>query len=163
MKKIVIPLLWGLFATIPQPLPATSYKSIIVNQSDGSEMKVTIEDDMKTTVAEGNLVITCTKGDIVLPVIDIKNWTFSTSAGSDDVWTGIESPTASGTNCILNSDRIILSNLPEGSTVSLCSIDGRIVKSSRAEGDYEFSISELPKGIYVLTYNKNTLKIAVAK
>ena len=110
MKKIVIPLLWGLFATIPQPLPATSYKSIIVNQSDGSEMKVTIEDDMKTTVAEGNLVITCTKGDIVLPVIDIKNWTFSTSAGSDDVWTGIESPTASGTNCILNSDRIILSN-----------------------------------------------------
>lgn len=56
MKKIVIPLLWGLFATIPQPLPATSYKSIIVNQSDGSEMKVTIEDDMKTTVAEGNLV-----------------------------------------------------------------------------------------------------------
>ena len=62
MKKIVIPLLWGLFATIPQPLPATSYKSIIVNQSDGSEMKVTIEDDMKTTVAEGNLVITCTKG-----------------------------------------------------------------------------------------------------
>ena len=88
MKKIVIPLLWGLFATIPQPLPATSYKSIIVNQSDGSEMKVTIEDDMKTTVAEGNLVITCTKGDIVLPVIDIKNWTFSTSAGSDDVWTG---------------------------------------------------------------------------
>ena len=155
MKKIVIPLLWGLFATIPQPLPATSYKSIIVNQSDG--------DDMKTTVAEGNLVITCTKGDIVLPVIDIKNWTFSTSAGSDDVWTGIESPTASGTNCILNSDRIILSNLPEGSTVSLCSIDGRIVKSSRAEGDYELSISELPKGIYVLTYNKNTLKIAVAK
>lgn len=118
---------------------------------------------MKTAVAEGNLVITCTKGDIVLPVIDIKNWTFSTSAGSDDVWTGIESPTASGTNCILNSDRIILSNLPEGSTVTLCSIDGRIVKSSRAEGDYELSISELPKGIYVLTYNKNTLKIAVAK
>ena len=39
----------------------------------------------------------------------------------------------------------------------------RIVKSSRAEGDYELSISELPKGIYVLTYNKNTLKIAVAK
>lgn len=147
MKKIVIPLLLGFFATIPHHLPAASYKSIIVNQSDGSEMKVT----------------TCTKGDIVLPVIDIKNWTFSTSAGSDDVWTGIELPTASGTNCILNSDRIILSNLPEGSTVSLCSIDGRIVKSSRAEGDYELSISELPKGIYVLTYNKNTLKIAVAK
>ena len=163
MKKIVIPLLLGLFAIIPHHLPAASYKSIIVNQSDGSEMKVTIEDDMKTAVAEGNPVITCTKGDIVLPVIDIKNWTFSTSAGSDDVWTGIESPTASGTNCILNSDRIILSNLPEGSTVTLCSIDGRIVKSSRAEGDYEFSISELPKGIYVLTYNKNTLKIAVAK
>ena len=156
MKKIVIPLLLGLFATIPHHLPAASYKSIIVNQSDGSEMKVTIEDDMKTAVAEGNLVITCTKGDI-------KNWTFSTSAGSDDVWTGIESPTASGTNCILNSDRIILSNLPEGSTVTLCSIDGRIVKRSRAEGDYELSISELPKGIYVLTYNKNTLKIAVAK
>ena len=88
MKKIVIPLLLGLFATIPHHLPAASYKSIIVNQSDGSEMKVTIEDDMKTAVAEGNLVITCTKGDIVLPVIDIKNWTFSTSAGSDDVWTG---------------------------------------------------------------------------
>ena len=83
MKKIVIPLLLGLFATIPHHLPAASYKSIIVNQSDGSEMKVTIEDDMKTTVAEGNLVITCTKGDIVLPVIDIKNWTFSTSAGAD--------------------------------------------------------------------------------
>jgi len=68
MKKIVIPLLLGLFATIPHHLPAASYKSIIVNQSDGSEMKVTIEDDMKTAVAEGNLVITCTKGDIVLPV-----------------------------------------------------------------------------------------------
>lgn len=62
MKKIVIPLLLGLFATIPHHLPAASYKSIIVNQSDGSEMKVTIEDDMKTAVAEGNLVITCTKG-----------------------------------------------------------------------------------------------------
>lgn len=72
MKKIVIPLLLGLFAIIPHHLPAASYKSIIVNQSDGSEMKVTIEDDMKTAVAEGNLVISCTKGDIVLPVIDIK-------------------------------------------------------------------------------------------
>lgn len=51
MKKIVIPLLLGLFATIPHHLPAASYKSIIVNQSDGSEMKVTIEDDMKTAVA----------------------------------------------------------------------------------------------------------------
>ena len=53
MKKIVIPLLLGLFAIIPHHLPAASYKSIIVNQSDGSEMKVTIEDDMKTAVAEG--------------------------------------------------------------------------------------------------------------
>ena len=69
---VFIPLLLGLFATIPHHLPAASYKSIIVNQSDGSEMKVTIEDDMKTTVAEGNLVISCTKGDIVLPVIDKK-------------------------------------------------------------------------------------------
>ena len=30
-------------------------------------------------------------------------------------------------------------------------------------GVYRMLTSELPKGIYVLTYNKNTLKIAVAK
>lgn len=162
MKKFYLPLLISLASVCSAE--AAGYKSVVVNQTNGTLWMITMEENMTTKVTEGNLVLTCSRGDITFPVKDIANWTFSTDGGADDLWAGVNLPEGDKPGCVQEGDRIVLSNLPAGSRVMLASVDGRVVKAvSSVSGSYELSLVGLQSGVYVLTYNKESIKIAVAR
>ena len=139
------------------------YKSVVINQPGGGFMAVTIEDGMSTKISDGNLVLTSSKGDIILPVSDVQNWTFSTEGGSNDLWAGVELPSGDEVSYVQQADRIVFANLPVNSEVSLVSMDGRVVNRSKVSGSYELPLTGLQKGVYVLTFNDKSVKIAVAR
>ncbi len=138
------------------------YKSVLLNHTDGSSDIIAIEEDMTIEASAGVLTLSCAKGDIVISISDLRNWTYGTVSGQDNLWTGIESPIEDGVVVRMGADCIELQNLPGGSDVMLTSIDGRVVRTVRVDGGYvSLPLADLRGGVYILTYNKKSLKIAV--
>lgn len=138
------------------------YKSVLLNHTDGTSDIIAIEEDMTIEAAAGVLTLSCSKGDIAVSIAELRNWTYGTVSGDDNLWTGIESAVADGVVVRMGADCIELQNLPAGSDVMLTSIDGRVVKTVRVDGGYvSLPLADLRGGVYILTYNKKSLKIAV--
>lgn len=138
------------------------YKSIMLNHHDGSSDIVTIGNEMTVSAANGELTLKCDKGTVSVKLEDLQNWTYSKLAGSDDLWAGIDAPEADLVEVRFGAESIELFNLPEKSTVMLTAIDGKTLVSTTVDADYfNISLSGLNGGVYILTYNNKSLKIAV--
>lgn len=140
---------------------ATPCQSVQLNYSDNSSMLIHIEGDMTTRFEDGNLLMQCSKGDIAVPVSKLKSFSFSTLPGSDKEWMGIESVFTESTTIVIDGSTLNINNLNPGSHVTITNMAGQTVKSITAGGNIEFSLNDLHKGIYVVTVNNKSLKIAV--
>ncbi len=158
MKKITTTLVLVVCAMFFGTMSANAYKSIVINKADNSNIMVLIESTMTTSIAEGNLIVTSSKGDVILPVGEVKNWTFSIDDDSETLWTDLEKINSDAT-CVQLRDRIVLNNLPEGSQVTLFTANGKQLRTASVSGSYELSLNDLPQGVYLLNYNRQTLKI----
>lgn len=163
MKKLYTALLSALIAT--SPVFAASYRSIHLNLKDNTIVKVSAKDGMTTTFEEKNIVMKHGSGteelNVTLPLDDIRSWTYSTEPGDENAWAGIEKPEADNRiNLWLGEGMITLRNLPEKSKVSLCDISGHQLKTAVAT---EECTLEVAPGIYILSVNSLTFKIAVSK
>lgn len=164
MKKSLL-LFISLFVTIAATA-ATSYKSVKINMRDGSNLLVTIEQGMTTQVIDGNLKMTCDKGDVILPFSEVANWTFSTDPGSSDRWSAIHNLDSDASDVRVKIDGSILSvaGLKANSRIQLISMSGRSVAIKRVMcGEIQFDISNLPRGIYILKFDNHSLKIAIGR
>lgn len=162
MKKNVTACLSVLLVMSFFQLSAASYRSVVINKTDNTNIMVLIESTMTTSIVDGTLVVTSSKGNVVLPVSEVKNWFFSTDFDSETLWTGLQQTISDTIDYKRFRDKIVLNNLPEGSIVDLFTINGRQIKSSVVGGQYQLFISELSQGIYLLKYNNQTIKIVVA-
>ncbi len=168
MRKLYSCALAAAVALVALPTAAAAYKSVVVNHADGGTTKITMESGMTTKFDAGNLLLECDKGEIRLPVENLKNWTFSAENGLDNLW---EDKTLSGIDAVgsdvvgleQTGERLLLTNLPEKSKVMLVSMEGRVVAMATATGTCELSLAGLSKGVYVLTYNEKSVKIALTR
>lgn len=160
MKKLLL----SVFVMVTAFMAGASvggYKSIVLHHQDGTKLAITIEDGMTTKVGDGNLTLQCDKGTITKPLTDLKFWNYSLLPGEDFETAGIQLTESDTVGLIVENDRVVFQNLPAGSSVGLVSVDGRVLFSESACGYYEISLSELTHGVYILTYNGKSLKIAV--
>lgn len=162
MKK-VFTLLCGVAISVVgmTAMAASEYKSIVIHKTDGSSLAVTMETDLAATFNAGNLQLSCSKGDILIPSDEVSKWTFSTEPGTAFELAGIDGVVAEadGVSVSVLSDRVVMENLPVNSTVSLVGVDGRVVSLDKVSGHHELPLTGLQGGVYVLTYNNNSLKI----
>lgn len=141
---------------------ATYYKSVIFEHADSHLTRLTIESGMVTKLADSQFLLTSSKGEITYPMSDIRNWSFSTEAGVDSPWAGIDTPAIdSALDIIWTSTGITVGNLPQASSVSLTGIDGKVLLNATASDTYTVRTSELTPGVYVLTVNHKSFKIAI--
>ncbi len=162
MKKITTTLVSVVCAMFFGTMSANAYKSIVINKADNTNIMVLIESTMTTSIAEGNLIVTSSKGDVILPVAEVKNWTFSTDEDSENLWTDLEKIDGDAT-CVQLRDKIVLNNLPDGSQIALFTANGKQICTASVNGSYELSLNDLPKGVYLLNYNRQTIKIVIAQ
>lgn len=164
MKKILPIIMFAIIAMCaPQVKGATAYRSVVIEKTDGTLMRVAMENDMTAKVSEGEVIFSSGKGDIKFPISDLRHWSYSTEAGLDNLWTDIDEIDADSVGVERGYMMVSFKNLPAGSLVSLMALDGRTVGQWKAEGYFEVSLTDLTPGVYVLTYNDKSIKVAVAK
>ena len=142
-----------------------AYRSVVVKRHDGSSVRVGIESDIKATITDGSLVFACSKGEISFPMEEVDRWTFSSSPGSDNIWSAIEVNEADAIGFARESTRLLFRNLEEGARVTLTAIDGRTVVDTRCTDSSLFTVETagLPGGIYIVSYSDHSLKIVLSR
>ena len=160
MKKILL-LMLVMVSAFAVHAEITGYRSIVFNRTNGTAVAIAMEDDMTVNIADGEVVLACAKGSFSVAISDLKYWTYSMKEGDNSQWSGVENIIGDAVNVVLSDDYVSLQNLPANSTVGLVAMDGRVIVSDKASGSYEINLSGLTRGVYVLTYNGNSLKFAV--
>lgn len=161
MKKIYFLLAFILMTAAHAGAAINGYRSIVFHHIDGKTTAVGIEDNMTTKVADGKVSLECAKGSIEVPCDSLKYWDYAVAEGDRDRWAGLTLIEDDAVGVVMSDYGVRLYNLPDGSIVSLTAIDGRTVLSDRASGSYEIAFSTLSHGVYVLTYNRKSIKIVV--
>lgn len=166
-KTFTLLLCWvAALAGVGASAATTDYKSIVVNRTDGTLTRITIESGMTTSIAEGEFVLSCAKGEIYIPMEETRNWSFSTEPGdADQLWAGIAGVDADGSSIelIWAGNSLTVTGLAADSRVSLVGMDGRVMKSAVATGEITLDLGGYQKGVYVLTVNKQSFKIALTR
>lgn len=140
---------------------AAPMKSIVITRTDGSVSTIAMESDMEASVADGDLKLSCSKGDIFVPLNELGKWTYSSDSGNGDIWAGVGTTPADMLVIAIECGRITLDNLPSRTRVRLMAIDGKTAFDSVASDFCEIITSGLPHGVYLLSAGDKTYKIAL--
>lgn len=139
---------------------AAPIRSILVRHTDGTSTHITMmTKEFNTSFADGMMRISSEKGTLEYPLANLSNWTFKTSLG--EVWAGVEATEAETFTIKLQADGVALGNLPSHSSLTLAGTDGRTHFAAEAEGNEFISFDGLTGGVYLLTINGKTFKIAI--
>lgn len=161
MKRIFI-LMFSIVGMILTAIPtrAEVYRSVVFNRTDGSKLALTVESGMKTQVKHGLIIMEFEQGVIKYPCSDFTGWTFSKDLGLD-FEAGVSNRQEDVVEVKIGSDNILINGLAAGSRVMLAALDGSIIASLTADDVVSIPVENLTPGIYVLTYNDKSLKIAL--
>jgi hypothetical protein len=124
---------------------ATGYNNLVVTLDDSSVVNVTLSDNLQTTFSTTEMVFNDGDKTVTVERAKVKTLSFNFSKTS-----GIT---------LVNDGLGTLENLPEGSVISVYTVDGRLVKSVVASGNAV--LPALPAGTYVISVNGNSLKVCV--
>ena len=129
---------------------------LVVWAKDGTKTYFFLSENPKTTFKGNNLVITSESMSLSYSLDQVLRYTYEL------VPTGIESISQEKTVRISQrDDALTLENLKPGTTVSLYTVDGKLVMADAA-GDSRsvtISLSDRPSGVYIVKANDVTYKM----
>ncbi len=143
---------------------AFGYQSVVVNMADGTSLAIQGSQGMTASIADGELRFMNTDETFIsLQLNEVKGWEFSSIPG-DAEWSALDCISGDAqTALIRTSDALILENLPAGSHVRFVSLSGIAISAATVSGTYSISLAGISSGVYMLTYNNKTVKIAVSR
>lgn len=162
MKKTLLTLSTALALIIPCTVSAKGYQSVVVNKADATVLAIQGDQGMKLTAADNTLrFMLPDESYIELPLDEVTGWEYSDQAG-DAQWTSISGVTVNPDAIVRQTATgVTIFNLPEHSIVTLTAINGITVKNLTASGSCQIEFEGLQNGIYLLSFNNQTIKIAL--
>lgn len=151
MNKYILTVAAAAFAI---GLAQADYTSLYVNTNEGASVEIRFDECPVATFEEETLVITDdSEQRLEFPMVDIKNITFKTVSGVDDV--KIADITIS-----ITTESILVEGLGEGQQMRLFDVAGTPVSLAVADsnGHASADISKLNKGIYVVSMPGRSFK-----
>lgn len=130
---------------------------LVVWAKDGTQVVYALAEKPKVTFTETDLVIT-TKGiEVSYSLENMARFTYE-----DETVTAITNLQTDKSLVILEGESLLFPALKANSTVSVYSLNGTLVfkKTVQAAGDYSFPISNLNTGVYLVSVNGLTYKLA---
>ena len=126
--------------------------SVVIKQKSGGETVLQLANNPVITFSGEDMVVTTDLTSISIPLADVDSYTFS------DGTSGIK-PVKSAPQ--FADGHIILSGMAAGAEVSVYTPDGRLFSRQRADGSgrADISLASLPKGMYVVRTQDNSIKI----
>lgn len=163
MKKFLLTLLLGAASLTGS---AAGYSSVVVHCTDGTSVCIAMESDMQARVLLSTLELSCQKGYIEFPAADVNKLTFSTEPGDNTLWglSAIGDVAVDGSiepGVTRDGSVIRVTNLPDGSKVSVVTMAGAVVTSAVVSGEYTMPVDDFTAGVYIVTVNDKSFKIAI--
>lgn len=127
-------------------------KTLMITFSDNTTQTFVLSALPQISMANDKMTITTASATAEYDLYKVKTFTFGTSTGIQNIGTDVSFST--------QGDRIIVSGTD--AQVRLFAIDGKAVSATpvRTDGHTVISLSELPKGIYIINVNGKSVKIS---
>lgn len=152
MKKVLTLLASALMLSM-SATAADGYRSITITLNNGQHTVVDMTDNLSASFTTENLVVTGTTADLEIPRAQLKSFTFGTES------TGVSSISVEESQPLLGSDKISFNNLPDNTPVVVFNAAGQTLYSATVSGNYEISLSNLPKGVVIINVSGNSYKL----
>jgi hypothetical protein len=152
---------WKNFTNIVEEgLPEVIYGDLVLRvwKSNGQILTINLADEPRTTYSDGNLVITSTKGTVMLPLEKVKRYTYEIV---ENVVTDIDENKALRADFSSDGETLTLSGLKPNTVIYLYNVAGQLLRTinSGNQSKVAVSISHLPVGVYIVKANDVTYKI----
>lgn len=154
MRKVLIPLFLLLFSSM---MLAQEYNNVVVTLTDGTSRTISLSEKPIVTIANGKLVIKTDMSTTEFDRANVARFNFV----SDLV--GIDEISSEDNEVIKDGDNLYFSNLPEDSLIKIYTADGSLVKNITASGAYKISLADFSAGVYIVSVNGVSTKIAVTR
>ena len=154
MRKVLMPLFLLLFSSM---MLAQEYNNVVVTLTDGTSRTISLSEKPIVTIANGKLVIKTDMSTTEFDRANVARFNFV----SDLV--GIDEISSDDNEVIKDGDNLYFSNLPEDSLIKIYTADGSLVKSMTASGAYKISLAEFSAGVYIVSVNGVSTKIAITR
>lgn len=141
---------------------AVAYKNVLFVGHDGTSFAVAIKEDLKITLDDENINATCSTYTFSVPVVDCDKWLFVDEVAEDKP-SGVKDVEADNVSLRRCQNHLVVSGLADGETVSLATINGRLISSGKAVAGSDFVISlvDISPGIYVAACGNRSVKFVV--
>ena len=139
---------------------ATKFSEILITMLDGSTTTVLI--DKKPIVKVNNNVMTIestTGTTIELDRAKVARFNFIDETNTNINTVQYDQPLS----VEKNGDLLIFNNLTPNSEIRIYSFDGILIKSVNVSGNYTLNTLDMPSGVYIVTVNGVSSKIAITK
>ena len=149
-----MPLFLLLFSSM---MLAQEYNNVVVTLTDGTSRTISLSEKPIVTIANGKLVIKTDMSTTEFDRANVARFNFV----SDLV--GIDEISSDDNEVIKDGDNLYFSNLPENSLIKIYTADGSLVKRMTASGAYKISLAEFSAGVYIVSVNGVSTKIAITR
>lgn len=153
MKRFLLVLMAGVMVAMTCRAKSAAYRSLELNGKDGSSMLVNMAKDMEVRCEGDSLVVASEECMVKLALKSLRGWNFVAHEPASDSAPGVSAPFT------MEGNTIVPGNLPAGTTLILTDMGGRTVGVYPATAPIR--LDGLRSGIYLLTVNGRTVKIAV--
>lgn len=154
MKKLLI-LSYLFFVTMV--LLAQEYSKVVVTLTDGTIRTISLSEKPIVTIANGKLVIKTEMSTTEFDRANVSRFNFISDVD------GIEEIESDVQDVYNDGDNLCFSNLPENSLIEIYATDGTLLKRETASSAYKISLAEFSAGVYIVSVNGVSTKIAVTR
>ena len=154
MRKVLMPLFLLLFSSM---MLAQEYNNVVVTLTDGTSRTISLSEKPIVTIANGKLVIKTDMSTTEFDRANVARFNFV----SDVV--GVDRISSDDNGVIKEVDNLYFSKLPENSLIKIYTADGSLVKNMTASGAYKISLADFSAGVYIVSVNGVSTKIAVTR
>lgn len=137
---------------------ATEYAGILVTMIDGTSTTIRIDEKPIVTISNNKLIIKTTEATAEFDRAKVARFNFL------DEESGIDGVQANESAFVKQEgDLFIFNNLPADSEIKIYNLEGVLMKNETATGDYALSTADLISGVYIVSVNGVSTKIAVTR
>lgn len=129
------------------------YDQVTINLNDGGKVEIRLGEELRMHFTDTDLVVTGTGSDVTVGRENIKDFRHSKSSGI------AETVAPDGFRYVDGS--LEFNNLPQGTRVIVCDTAGKVIRNVEASGQCVVSLSDLPKGVYVVKAGASSFKILI--
>jgi hypothetical protein len=153
MKRTTLLLMLGALLILPLS-GAAQGPTLVLHKSDGSTQEVELYTMPHIHLTADKMLVKSAVLNLEFPKSDVVRFTYK------NVATGVNTVSPSAAFRI-DSDRITFRSIPEAGAVKVYNVKGeqQSVSFNIVGGDAVLLLSQLPKGVYLVTFNGKTFKI----